>query len=116
VPTERLNLPGGDWVDLASRVNHAQHRRIRSGYGSAEKDTITETAAALVTNWSVRDVDGADIPFPGAAPDGVTSESLDKLPHETVLAMFTRAAELFHGGPVPNASAGTSGESPPPPA
>jgi hypothetical protein len=67
---ERVTLPNGDWADLVTRVNHAQHRRIRTGYSSPELDTMTETVAAMVTNWSVHDVDGGEIPYPGGERRG----------------------------------------------
>jgi hypothetical protein len=116
MPTERLPLPNGDWVDLVTRVNHAQARRIRTAYRSPELDAITETTAALAVNWSIRDTDGAEVPYPGGGPEGVPSAALDRFPDEAVITVFVRAAEIFNGGPAPNASAGISGDSPQAPA
>lgn len=110
--TERVTLPGGDWVDLVTRLNHAQLRRIRQAAASPDQDSLTEGVAAMCSNWSVRDVDGADIPYPGGGPEGVPSEALDRFPADVVVAVARRAAEIAAGGPDPNGSTATSGDLP----
>ena len=115
MPVERLALPNGDWVDLVTRLNHAQMRRIRTAARSEDLDSLTEGIAAMAANWSLRDVDGAEIPFPGAGPDGVAAPALDRIPADVTTVIGKRATELAAGGPDPNGLTARSGDSPPEP-
>jgi hypothetical protein len=110
----RVALAGGDWVDLADRLNHAQYRRVKRAANAPEPDVTTietESVAALALNWSVRDVNGRELPFPGAAVDGVPAEALDAWPYEHVAEAFSVAADLIRGVPDPNATAASSDSS-----
>ena len=108
MPVERLALPNGDWIDLQTRLNHAQSRRIRRAGDDPALDVQTETVAALAAGWSIKGVDGAEIPYPGGGPEGLPSAALDLVPHEAMVEAFVKAADIVAGGPDPNASTATS--------
>ena len=111
MPLERLPLPGGDWIDLHTRLNHAQSRRVRRADRDPELDVQTETVAALAAGWSIKGVDGAEVPYPGGGAEGVPSAALDLIPYEAMVEAFVKAADIIAGGPDPNASTATSGPS-----
>lgn len=110
--SKRIPIEGGDWVDLVTRLNHAQFRRIRLAQGGDPGlDIQTETVAAMAATWSVRDVDGVEVPYPGGGPEGVPAAALDRFPSEVMVDLFTEAAAIISGGPSPNDSAARSGSS-----
>lgn len=108
MPTKRIELEAGDWIEIHTRSNHAQSRRMRRSFTDPELDNLTEGVAALAANWRLRDVDGNEIPFPGASPEGVPSESLDRIPSDTMATIGTKVLEVIRGAPDPNDSAAKS--------
>ena len=96
---DRFTFPDGDWVDLTARLNHAQRRRIIAARGTPE--VATESVAAMVLAWSLRDVEGAAIPFPGAELDGVAASAMDAIPMDSFDAIAQRAIELIESAPSP---------------
>ena len=90
--SKRFDLPNGEWVEFSTRINHAQQRRVQQAPPGERMD---EGVAAIVLNWSLRDVDGNAIPFPGAAAHGVPVSALDMIPLETYALIAEEAAEVF---------------------
>ena len=114
----RVSLPAGDWVDLVDRINHAQYRRVKRAAAGDKPDSVeleTETVAALAANWSLHDVAGREIPFPGGTAEGVAAAALDTWPYEAVIEAFAAAAKVIQGVPDPNATAASSDTSLPAP-
>jgi hypothetical protein len=113
--TERLTLTNGDWVDLSTRLNYAQRRRLIAARDEPNDVRAAEMAAAMMTGWAIRDVNDQPIPFPGAAIDGVPLASIAVFPADSLDAISIRAAELVtEAVDIPKAGAGTSGGSPSP--
>lgn len=107
----RVDLPGGDWIELTDRLNYAQMRRIRAT-SQAGGDTALEGVAAMARGWSLRDAQGVVVPFPGAEVDGVPSEAFDAVPFDLMMAIMEAAArapalEGLFGVEAPNAEGST---------
>lgn len=75
----KLTLPDGQWADLRDRLTYAQGRSVRLAL-LASKDGAPGMAdldlaliRAYVAAWSVRDLEGADVPLerPDQAPDDI---------------------------------------------
>jgi hypothetical protein len=103
-----VDLPDGQYVDLVDRLNHAQMRRIRRAAGDDELDGLTEGVAAMVTGWSLKDVEGTVVPFPTLGVDGVPSGALDTLPADLMLIVGVEALTIANGAPDPKGSGGAS--------
>jgi hypothetical protein len=114
VTPERVTLPDGDWVDLTTRLNYAQHRRMTTAKANG-LDAVTEGVAAMIVGWSLRDVNGQAIPLPPVEARGIPSAALDLIPFESMEAIADRAAELVKAIRDPKDGAGISPGSPPAP-
>lgn len=111
----KVDLGGGDWIELTDRINYAQMRRIRATSATGG-DTALEGVASMARGWLLHDAQGAVVPFPGAEVDGVPSEAFDAVPFDVMLAVMAAAADspalqgLFEVE-APNAAGSTSPES-----
>lgn len=101
----RLTLPSGDWVDFDSRLNYAQARRIREATGTLDAEATF--IAALVRAWAIRGVDDQPIDFPAREAEGISLESLARVPFDTFQAMLVHAAGEIEGIPDPKDTRGT---------
>lgn len=111
----RVELEGGEWVEIVTRLNHAQLRRIRRAASDPELDSLTEGVCAMVTGWLLHDTDGHEVPCPTPTVEGIPSEALDTIPADVVAVFGAAALEAAGGQPDPKGSDATSSASPPAP-
>lgn len=107
----RLELPGGQWVDVVDQLTHAQGRRVRAAQGSGRDDRVDEGVAAIVVAWSIVDVDGRPIECPTPAAAGIPTAAMDRIPDATFVELAAAAVDhlaTILGGPDPNRSGGGS--------
>jgi hypothetical protein len=100
-----VEIPGGDWADLAPALNHAQYRRIRAAVGDAR---IDEGVAAMLTSWALRDTDGNAIPFPERTVEGIPTSALASIPLNTFVIIAEAASDLLQRELVPKDAGETS--------
>jgi hypothetical protein len=103
----RFELPNGDWIDLATRLNYAQAKRLNATIGDAAEAGGT-MVAVLATAWALRDVDDQPIEFPGREVDGIPIEAIGRIPFDHFQLIVTEVADLLGEEPDPKGTAGTS--------
>lgn len=109
----RLDLGDGQWAEIATRLTFGQITGIRIAGLTDEGESLAHPhiqrayVAAMVTNWSIRDFDGTDIPF------GI--DNLDRVPASLADRMYVQCLEGFRqymadpkGGSAAATSAGSS--------
>jgi hypothetical protein len=103
----RIDLPDGQWADIADLVTHGREKAIARA-GLAAREDITKAAdiptaivSAFLLAWLVRGEDGQDLP--------ITLEGIDGAPDELVLPVLNAIRDLRNkGNPAPNPKAATS--------
>lgn len=100
----RLPLPEGQWAELRERLTYEQGREVYAAFIAVDKDraALVDLNIVLVRNyvsaWSVRDLDGADVPL--EAPEGA--------PWDTLTDIAAKAIDIYKGRKDPKAGAGRS--------
>lgn len=89
----RLDLGEGQWADISSRLTFGQIAGIRTAALASLDEPMTHPSmqrayvTGMVTGWSIRDFDGAEIAF---APD-----NLDRLPAKLADRIYAKCLEVF---------------------
>jgi hypothetical protein len=104
---KRFELPNGDWIDLATRLNYAQAKRLNASAGDSAEVGGT-MVAVLAVAWALRDVDDQPIEFPGREVDGIPIEPIGRIPWDHFQLIVGEAADVISGEPDPKGTAGTS--------
>lgn len=104
---ERITLPNGDWVDVATRLNHGQAMRMRRARGTVEVASVG--VAAVILGWAIRDVNDEPLPAPTVSVDGIPVEELEAMPQDTFDVIAERVLAILEDEqPDPLGSAATS--------
>lgn len=99
----RIELRDGQWADMRERITHGTDKAIKAARIKSRDDPeiafdwTTQLVRAFVRDWSVRDPDGDPVVI--TDPDAI-----DRAPDDIVDTLFEKAAELWVGATVPNAS------------
>jgi hypothetical protein len=101
----RVELPEGQWADIADVVTHGREKAITKA-GLAAREDITKAAdiptaiiSAFLIAWHVRGEDGQDLPV----------TDIDSAPDELLVPVLTAIRDIRKRGTAPpNAEAASS--------
>lgn len=101
----RVELSGGQWVELREWITRGQQRRIQTARARG-LDPSDEALAAMVVAGSLK---GIELPAPG--PEGMPAGTFDAMPADDFLTAVSRALDVVNP-PEDESPKGTASPSP----